>query len=200
MALRAKKYFQDYDVEVGLKNGKEYHLYIYKGDLYARVLPERVRNKERIAYLVLAALACVLLLAAMLQPVASNMAGFFAAVSIVALIPAFCVAEGAVEAFFRKGDLTKGSYQERLVMLRVMPVLGAVLNGVMTVGYLLGLQQGIPAAAAMLCSAAAALCYAGLAVREFRVDYRVIKGARTTGEDAAAPREQTENEGDGLYE
>lgn len=28
MALRAKKYFQDYDVEVGLKNGKEYRRYI----------------------------------------------------------------------------------------------------------------------------------------------------------------------------
>lgn len=83
-------------------------------------------------------------------------------------------------------------------MLRVMPVLGAVLNGLMTVGYLLGLQQGIPAVAAMLCSAVAALCHAGLAVREFRVDYRVIKGGRTTGEDTAAPKEQTENEGDGL--
>ena len=30
MALRAKKYFQDYDVEVKLVNGKEHRSYVYK--------------------------------------------------------------------------------------------------------------------------------------------------------------------------
>ena len=126
MALRAKKYFQDYDVEVKLVNGKEHRSYVYKGNLYARELTEQARTTERMAYLMVAVLAAAMLVIAMLQPVASNVAGIFAACSILALIPAFCTAEGAVEAFFRKGDLTKGNYQERLIMLRVMPVAGAV--------------------------------------------------------------------------
>ena len=44
MALRAKKYFQDYDVEVKLVNGKEHRSYVYKGDLYARELTEQART------------------------------------------------------------------------------------------------------------------------------------------------------------
>lgn len=194
MALRAKKYFQDYDVEVTLKNGKEHRSYVYKGDLYARELTPQARSGERAAYLVLAALAALLLVAAMLQPVASNVAGFFAACSILALIPAFCTLEGAVEAFFRKGNLTKSNYQERLVMLRVMPVLGAVLNFLIGIGYLLCLVQGAALSAglfALFCALAAAVCYAAVAVREFRVGYRVIKGAHSTGED---PAEQNQTE------
>ena len=111
MALRAKKYFQDYDVEVKLVNGKEHRSYVYKGDLYARELTEQARTAERMAYLVVNVLAAAMLVIAMLQPVASNVAGIFAACSILALIPAFCTAEGSVEAFFHKGDLTKGNYR-----------------------------------------------------------------------------------------
>lgn len=195
MALRAKKYFQDYDVEVKLVNGKEHRSYVYKGDLYARELTEQARSAERMAYLVVAVLAAVMLVIAMLQPVASNVAGIFAACSILALIPAFCTAEGAVEAFFCKGDLTKGNYQERLIMLRVMPVAGAVLTVIMAVGYLLCLVQGAALSAgllALVCALAAAVCYAAVAVREFRVRYRIIKGARSTGEDPAAMQDETE--------
>lgn len=195
MALRAKKYFQDYDVEVKLVNGKEHRSYVYKGDLYARELTEQARSAERMAYLVVAVLAAAMLVIAMLQPVASNVAGIFAACSILALIPAFCTAEGAVEAFFRKGDLTKGNYQERLIMLRVMPVAGAVLTVIMAVGYLLCLVQGAALSAgllALVCALAAAVCYAAVAVREFRVRYRIIKGARSTGEDPAAMQDETE--------
>lgn len=195
MALRAKKYFQDYDVEAKLVNGKEYCIYVYKGDFYARELTEQARTAERMAYLVVNVLAAAMLVIAMLQPVASNVAGIFAACSILALIPAFCTAEGAVEAFFRKGDLTKGNYQERMIMLRVMPVTGAVLTALMSVGYLVCLVQGATLSAgllALVCALAAAVCYAGVAVREFRVGYRVIKGARSTGEDPAAMQGETE--------
>lgn len=195
MALRAKKYFRDYDVEVKSVNGKERRICVYKGDLYARELTDRARTAERIAYLAAALLAAAILVIAMLQPVASNVAGFFAACSILALIPAFCTAEGAAEAFFRKGNLTEGNYRERLIMLRVMPVAGAVLTALMAVGYLMCLVQGAALSAglpALGCALAAAVCYAGVAVREFRVGYRVIKGARSTGEDPAARQDETE--------
>lgn len=197
MALRAKKYFQDYDVEVTLVNGKEHRSYVYKGNLYVRELAGPARSRECAAYLVLAALAAAALLVAMLQPVATNVAGFFAACSILALIPAFCTVEGAVEAFFRKGNLTKGNYQERLVMLRVMSVLGALLTALMAVGYLLCLVQGAALFAgllALVCALAAAACYTAVAVREFHVGYRVIKGGRSIGEEPAGTATQKETE------
>lgn len=185
MALRAKKYFQDYDVEVRLHNGKAVREYVYKGDLYARELAPAARRKERAAYPLLAAAAGALLLLAMGRPVAPNIGGIFAALSLLALIPAFCVLEGAVEAFFRKGDLKKENYRERLLMLRVMPVAGAALNLLLAAGYLYdGLARGANTPAnlqAAACTLAASALYAALAARELKVGYRVIKGERSTG-------------------
>lgn len=189
MALRAKRYFEDYEVETSLQNGRTVRRYVYKGDWYARQLPDRVRARERAAYPPLALGAAGLLLAAMRQPTALNLGGVFAALSLLALIPAFCVLEGSVEAFFRKGDLKKEDYRERLVMLRVMPVIGAGLALLLAGGYLYdGLAKGGSTAANLLaggCALAAAAIYAGLAAREIRVGYRVIPGERSLG--VAAP-------------
>lgn len=188
MALRANRYFKDYDVETTLQGGKARRVYVYKGDMYAREVSPQARARERIAYLLLAFPAGGLLVAAMLQPTPANLAGVVAAVSILALIPAFCTAEGAVEAFFRKGDLKKGNYQERLLMLRVMPAAGTALELVMAAGYLYGAacRQATPAnLAALACVLGAAACHAAIAAREFYVKYRVIKGPRSTGADAA---------------
>lgn len=189
MALRANRYFQDYEVETTLCNGVQRRRYVYKGDRYDRILSPEARAKERVAYLLLAIPAGALLVAAMLQPVAANFTGIFAALSLLALIPAFCTAEGAVEAFFRKGTLKKGNYQERLVMLRVMPILGAALELILAAGYLYGIaqKQAVPASlAAVLCVVGAAACHAAIARRELRVSYRVIPGPRSMGADPAA--------------
>lgn len=190
MALRAKKYFEDYDVETVLRNGKTVRRYVYKGDRYVREASPAARRAERAAYPPLALGAGVLLVAAMRQPVAANMGGIFAALSLLALIPAFCALEGSVEAFFRKGDLTKEDYRERLLMLRAMPAAGAALALLFAGGCLYdGLARGADTAAnlrAALCAAGTAAIFAGLAAREFRVGYRVIKGSRSTGEDTRA--------------
>lgn len=189
MALRASRYFQEYEVETTLCNGVQRRRYVYKGDRYDRILSPEARAKERIAYLLLAIPAGMLLVTAMLQPVAANFAGVFAALSLLALIPAFCAAEGAVEAFFRKGTLKKGNYQERLVMLRVMPVLGAALELILAAGYLYGIaqQEAVPASlTAVFCVVGAAACHAAIALREFRVAYRVIPGPRSRGAAFAA--------------
>ncbi len=188
MALRAKKYFEDYDVETSIRNGKTVRRYVYKGDWYVREASPDARRLERLLYPPLSLLAGVLLLIAMYQPAAPNMGGIFAALSLLALIPAFCALEGSVEAFFRKGNLTRENYRERLVMLRVMPVAGAALGLLLTAGYAYDwLARGNPAAGlAAACALGASALYAGLAVREIRVAYRVIKGERSTGVDPGA--------------
>lgn len=188
MALRAKKYFEDYDMETSIRNGKTVRRYVYKGDWYVREASPDARRLERLLYPPLSLLAGVLLLIAMCQPAAPNMGGIFAALSLLALIPAFCALEGSVEAFFRKGNLTRENYRERLVMLRVMPVTGAALGLLLTAGYGWDwLAQGNPAAGlAAACVLGSAALYGGLAVREIRVAYRVIKGERSTGAEPEA--------------
>lgn len=179
MALRAKRYFQDHEVQTVLKNGKTVRKYVYQGDWYVRQTTPAARRAERIAYLPLAALAGGLLLAAMSRPVPTNISGVLAALSLLALIAAFCVLEGVAEAFFRKGDLTKNDYYERLVMLRVMPAAGAALLLLLTAGYLRDAFGGQNTGAALWAAAfagVAAAVYAGIAVREFRVQYQIVKG------------------------
>lgn len=178
MALRANRYFKDYDVETTLQGGKARRVYVYKGDMYAREVSPQARARERIVYLLLAFPAGGLLVAAMLQPTPANLAGVVAAVSILALIPAFCTAEGAVEAFFRKGDLKKGNYQERLLMLRVMPAAGAVLELVMAAGVLV--WRGMPSGNAGQ-PGGAGLCIGG---------GRLPRGDRCAGILREVPRDQ----------
>ena len=193
MALRAKKYFEDYDVTTTIRNGKTVREYVYKGDWYVRELSPEARRLERTLYPPLALLAGVLLVIAMRQPTAPNLGGIFAALSLLALIPAFCVLEGSVEAFFRKGNLTKEDYRERLIMLRVMPIIGAALSLLLTAGYGYdGLARGATPAANLLagvCTLLSAAVYTGLAVWEIRVSYRIIKGERSTGADPSAADE-----------
>lgn len=193
MALRAKKYFEDYEVTTTIRNGKTVRKYVYKGDWYARELSPEARRLERMLYPLLSLLAGALLVAAMGQPTAPNLGGLFAALSLLALIPAFCVLEGSVEAFFRRGNLTKEDYRERLIMLRVMPVIGAALGLLLAAGYGYdGLVRGGNPAANLLagaCTLLSAAVYAGLAAREIRVAYRVIKGERSTGVDPLAADE-----------
>lgn len=187
MALRARKYFQDYETETRMENGRAVHRVVYRGDLYERRLPDAARRKERVLYIPIALLCGLLLLAAMTRQTPANAAGLCAGVSLLALIPAFCVLEGAVEAFFRKGLLKKNDYQERLLMLRVMPIAGAALNLLLTAGYL---AHGLRAAAycgadvqAAVCTALAAAGDAAIALRELRVKYRVIPGKRSGGQE-----------------
>lgn len=200
MALRAKKYFEDYDVETTIRNGKTVRKYVYKGDWYVRELSPDARHRERMLYPLLSLLAGILLVIAMRQPTAPNLGGIFAALSLVALIPAFCVLEGSAEAFFRKGNLTKEDYRERLIMLRVMPVINGALSLLLTAGYGYdGLARGASPVANLLaagCTLAAAIIYAGLAVWEIRVPYRVIKGERSTGVDPMAGGEDDSDGGD----
>lgn len=190
MALRAKKYFEDYDVTTTIRNGKTVREYVYKGDWYVRELSPEIRRLERMLYPPLSLLAGILLVAAMCQPTAPNLGGIFAALSLVALVPTFCVLEGSVEAFFRAGNLTKEDYRERLIMLRVMPVASAALCLLLAAGYGYdGLVRGASSAANLLagaCTLLSATVYAGLAVWEIRVSYRIIKGERSTGVDPLA--------------
>lgn len=190
MAIRAKKYLQDYDVETTQHNGKTKIRYVYKGDLYVRELSASERNLESVVYILVSILAGVLLLTAMRKPVAVNIGGIFAGLSLLALIPAFCVLEGSVEAFFRRGELKTENYRERLLMLRVMPFAGMGLDLLLAAGYLynafLRNTEAGAAAQAMACALAAAAIYAGVAVREIKVRYRVIKGARSSGSPDSA--------------
>ena len=196
MAIRAKKHFQDYDVETTLRGGKARRQFVYKGDLYVRELSARERSRESAVYILVSALAGFLLLAAMCKPVAVNMDGIFAGLSILALVPAFCVLEGSVESFFRRGNLKTENYRERLVMLRVMPFAGAGLNLLLAAGYLYNAflwdAETGSAVQAMVCTLGAAVIYAGVAVREIKVRYSVIKGPRSTG--APAPAEDASEE------
>lgn len=196
MALRAKKYFQDFETETCLEDGRPVRRTVYKGDLYRRELSAAARTKERMLYIPAALLSGLLLLAAMTRETPANVDGLCAAFSLLAMIPAFCTLEGAVEAFFRRGDLRKNDYQERLLMLRVMPVAGAALNALIAALYLAhGAQQAAyrgadwPAAG---CTALAAALHAAIALREIRVKYRVIPSERSRG--AAPARRETSNE------
>ena len=187
MALRARKYFQDYETETRMENGRAVHRVVYRGDLYERSIPDAARRKERMLYIPIALLCGLLLLAAMTRQTPANAAGLCAGVSLLALIPAFCVLESAVEAFFRKGLLKKNDYQERLLMLRVMPIAGAALLALLTAGYA---AQGLQDAAcrsqdmqAAVCTALAAAGDAAIALRELRAKYRVIPGKRSGGQE-----------------
>lgn len=185
MALRAKTYFRDYDLEetVG-PDGRVKREYVYRGDLYERDLPEQKQAAERLWNACFGILAALLLVLVMLCDVPANKGGVFSALSILALIPAFCVVVGAILSFFKKGKLTKNDYHERLLLLRVMPLLGSALLLAMTVGYLIDAafdaapDAWIAAGVATVC----ALLYAAIGIRELRVKYIVRRGTKPSVE------------------
>lgn len=196
MALRAKRYFRDYEAEETVRpDGKVTRSLVYRGDLYIRQLSDRSRTLERYSYLGLSLLAGGLLVAAMLQPAAPNVSWkVVQGVSVLALIPAFCVLEGSAEAFFRKGSLKKEDYRERLVMLRVMGLVGCVLALILAVSYTIFCVRTAPLRSAdVLCALFAwldAAIYGGIGIRELCVPYEVIKAPpRALRKDETPERE-----------
>ena len=196
MALRAKKYFKDYKVEEQVSdNGKVKRTYVYCGDWYVRQLSGDRRLAERIFYVLAGMVAAVLLVFAMLIKVSLNSAGIFAGITILALVPAFLVLEGSVEAFFKKGNLKKEQYQERVIMLKAMPCLGAALNLAVAIAYAVRLAgQGYVAEQAgntkgLILTAINVLLYAAIAVNEFLVKYEIIKGVAEANVGSAMERE-----------
>ena len=190
MALRAKKYFRDYEIrETVSSNGRSQRELFYCGDWYVRVCSDKQRTAERWGYLISSVAAALLLLGAMLQRVEANISIPWAqAVSLLAMIPAFCVLEGSVEAFFRKGKLKKEEYRERILMLRIMGFIGAALNLALLVGYAMALASGTltrETAVTVLFTSVNILIYFTIGIREVRVAYRVIK---------AQPRAQNSND------
>jgi len=180
MALRARKYFKDYLVRETVDPcGKSQKELVYCGDWYQRDCSAHQRSIERWSYLAASTAAAVMLLCAMLQRVEANISNpLVQAVSLFAMIPAFCVLEGSVEAFFRKGDLKKENYRERLLMLRVMGLIGAGLNLILFVGYGLDVLGGAVSpqtVMTVLLTGLNALIYGAIGIREIRVGYRVIK-------------------------
>lgn len=178
MALRAKKYFRDYDVrETVTGDGGVHKELIYCGDWYRRDCSARQRTGERWSYLLSAAAAAGLLLAAMLQRVEANISvPWVQSVSLLAMIPAFCVLEGAVEAFFRKGNLKKENYRERLLMLRVMSIGGAILNLLLFAGYIMNASAYTSGEiTSILFAGINVLIYGSIGINELRVRYQIIK-------------------------
>lgn len=178
MALRAKKYFRDYHRVQSLDpSGQVKSKLQYGGDYYVRMVSPKARSLERHLYVVLGVLGFLSLILAMNRPIAPNISGRITqAVSILALVPGFCVAEGAVEAFFRKGDLKKENYRERLLMLRVMALLGAALALVLVVSYgRYAVQDPQGGLGAVCLSLGTAVFFGAIGVRELRVPYQVRK-------------------------
>lgn len=180
MALRAKKYFRDYDVRETINaDGRIQKELIYCGDWYRRDCSDRQRTAERWTYFLSSAAAAGLLLTAMLQRVEANISDpWVQTVSLLAMIPAFCVLEGAAEAFFRKGNLKKENYRERLLMLRVMSLVGALLNLLLFAGYGAAAAGETLTAGTMIpivFTGINVLIYGAIGIREIRVRYHVIK-------------------------
>jgi positive regulator of sigma E activity len=189
MAIRVKKYMENYELKTRYRNGKTVKEYVYKGDWYVRELEEHQLVRESIIYLISALVSAGLLITAMLRPVATNMDGICAAMSLLALIPAFCVIEGSAETFFRRSTLKKENYQERVIMLRVMPAIGAGLLVCMMLGYLYtGLLQGQDQSqnlGAAVCAMSAAVMYGSILYHESKVRYRIIPGKEAALAEAA---------------
>ena len=172
MAWRMKQFLQDHKLEETVdEGGKVRRRYVYRGDRYERRLTPGQRRAERYVGVLTALIAGGLGVFAAVQDTPANTSGFFAALSVLTLVPALGALAGAVIAFFRKGDLTVGEYRERRVLLTLMPLLGAAFLLLLTVGY--ALQGAFPALAAALLSA---ILYALIGIHERRVKYTVHPG------------------------
>ncbi len=189
MSLRAKKHFQDYELRMQMKNGKQVCNYVYVGSWYVRDISQEERDKERWLYLILSCIAGVGVLCSVSRPISTNSSGLFGAVSLISWIPAFCVLEGSIEAFFRKGKLTEESYKERRLMLRIMPLIEFVLGMFLLFGYLLSAitaqEKWSDALFPVGCIMVACIAYLVIAVREHRVRYILQEN-----EDAKQHREE----------
>ena len=169
MASPQERFLQDHEIEEYTdKKGRTRRRYVYKGDLYARQLTEKQRRAERYVGVLVALAAGGLTVLAATRNTPANAHGFFAALSILALIPALGVLTGAVAAFCKRGELTSREYHERLILLKVMSLTAAALLLVLTLGYAL---HG--AWAALAAALPAAALYALTGVHELKVRYTV---------------------------
>ena len=143
MSLRAKKYFKDYDYEEVLgEDGKIHGKYVYHGDVYIPQTSDTQRKVENYFYFLLSILAGVLIVLAMLRESPSNYGGFFSMISIISIVPMFCIIIGSFVGFFKKKELTKNDYQERRLLLSFMPLIVAVLRLITMAGYLVSAING----------------------------------------------------------
>ncbi len=174
MAFLDSPYFKDRElVETKDARGKVRRRFVYRGDLFERRLTQKQRQTER--YLdVLAALAGGgLAVLATVQDTSANRGGFFGVVSVLTLIPVLGVLVGALTAFFKKEDLTRIEYRERMLLLRTMPLIAAACLLLLAVGY------GCYGAWLALGSAlAAGALYVLMFVHERKVPYVIHPGTK----------------------
>jgi len=182
MPLRAKSYFKDYEYEETTdKNGKVKKRYIYKGDYFERDLSEKGKKTERYLELIFSAVGIALSLSAMTADTPANYWGFFSMVSILNLIPIFSTFIGSVVSFFKKGNLTRGDYEEHLILLRIMPITATVLLIVMVAGYLKDVMDGGISLYSVLMTSGAVVIFVAISVHEIRTGYKVHKGVESSG-------------------
>lgn len=178
MALRTPSYLKDRElVETRDEQGNVHRRYEYCGDRYERRLTPSQRRTERYLGLLAAAVAGGLAVLAAVQDTPVNRGGFFGALSVLALIPVLGVLVGAVAAFCKKGDLTGAEYHERLILLRVLPLVGAALLLPLAVRYAIG-----GAWLAFGAALAAGAAYALVGVHEIKVPYIVHPGRKRSAE------------------
>ena len=184
MPLRAKSYFKDYEYEETIdKNGKVKRRYIYKGDYFERDLSDKGRNAERYLELFFSALGIALSVSAMSADTPANYWGFFSMVSILNLIPIFCAFIGAVVSFFKKGNLTRGDHEDRLILLKVMPITATVLLVVLAAGYIEDIADGYISYFPLAMTAGAAVVFAVISIHEIKTRYIVRSGSELSQEE-----------------
>lgn len=184
MPLRAKSYFKDYEYEETIdKNGKVKRRYIYKGDYFERNLSDKRKNAERYLELIFSAVGIALSLTAMSADTSANYWGFFSMVSILNLIPIFCTFIGTVVSFFKKGNLTRGDYEDRLILLKGMPITAAVLLVVMASGYIKDIADGYISYFPLAMTAGAAVVFAAISIHEIKTKYIVHSGNELSQEE-----------------
>lgn len=194
MALRARRYFRDYELrEERTDDGRSRRKLVYCGDWYQRGGSRRQQRTERWSYVLLGTAAAVALLYSMLRPIEANVSGrLVQSVSLLAMIPAFCVLEGSVEALFRRGALKKENYRTRLLMLRIMALAGCGLNLLLCAGYGVYCFRAPGEAetlTASILTGVNALFYGAIGVNELRVRYSVVKAPPRALRDGERPDE-----------
>lgn len=179
MPLRAKSYFKDYDYEeITDEKGKVKRRYIYKGDYFERDLSDMKRKTERYLELVFSAVGIALSLLAMAADTPANYGGFFSMISILNLIPIFSTFIGSVVSFSKKGNLTRGDYEEHLILLRIMPIVATILLIILMVGYIKDIAEGYISYFSLFMASGAIVIFVTISVHEIKTGYKVHKGVK----------------------
>lgn len=174
MALRAKQYFEDYDLEETVdEKGRVRRRYVYHGDLFERQRTESQHRLERYFGVVISAVAACLTVLAITRDTPVNRGGFFAMISVLSLIPAFCAVVGSWIALFQKKTVTRDQYRDRYLLQRIMPLVQTALLLVIALGYGLG-----KAWTALFFALGAAILYGAMGFYERSVKYTVHPGTK----------------------